>query len=191
MFVTSQRPTERGLVAIEEVPAEKGSVELPARYPGDLTWDEELRLLFPIFLDVNPRTYFITGRVRTIVPYTTLMQASKINPFLFGSLVLQRAYDSWMRWPNFADMSNPDSWRVCNYVKFPPVKQSYPISTQKLAELRAKFLPFRGRMNVLTDNMDDLLPDVFSPADRENLRTCDIIDSKYRSEMLAFMRHLL
>ena len=191
LFVTSQRPTARGLVATEEIPTEGGSIELPVRYPGDMTWDEELRLLFPIFLDVNPRTYFMTGRGRTIVPYTTLMQASKHNPFLFASLVLQRSYDAWMKWPDHVEMGDPDSWKICNYVRFPPIKQSYPVSLEKLADLRKKMLPFRGRVHLLADNYDDLLPDVFSPSDRENLRTCDLIDARYRADVLSFMRHLL
>ena len=190
MFVTSQRPTSKGLKAYEEIPVEQGTFELPVRYPGDLTWDEELLLLFPIFLDVNPRTYFNVGRTRTIVPYTTLMQASKINPFLFASLVLQRSYDAWMKWPNMTEMSDPRSWKICNYVKFPPLKQPYPISTEKLLDLRAKMKPFRGRLYQLAPAMEDLLPEDFSPADRENLRTCDRIDAQYRAEILAFMRHL-
>ena len=165
---------------------------MPVRYPGDLTWEEELRLLFPIFLDVNPRTHYFSGRNRVIIPYVTLLQASKHNPFLFASLVLQRAYDSWMKWPNHVEMSDPQGpWRVCNYVKFPPIKQSYPISTEKLFDLREKMKPFRGRMRVLAANMDDLLPDVFTPSDREHLRTCDRIDGQYQNDVLTFMRHLL
>ena len=76
MFVTGFHPTSHGLVATEKI---RGDVQLPSRYPGDLTWNEEMRLLFPLFLEVNPRTYFGSGRDRTIVPYTTLMSASKIE----------------------------------------------------------------------------------------------------------------
>ena len=191
MFVTSHRPTSKGLQAYEEIPAEQGAFELPSRYPGDLTWCEELRLLFPIFLAVNPRTYFYVGKTRNIVPFKTLMQASKINPFLFASMVLQRCYDAWMKWPDFNEMSDLRGWRICNYVKFPPLKQPYPISSEKLLDLREKMKPFRGRLHQLAPNMDDLLPEIFTPADRENLRICDRIDSRYRAENLAFMRHLL
>lgn len=189
-FVTSQRPTASGLLPAEGIPPEEGSFVLPARYPGDLTWDEEIRLLFPVFLDVNPRTYFGTGRNRRIIPYTTLVQASKINPFLFGSLVLQRCYDAWMKWPDLAEMENPSRWRTCNFVKFPPVRETYPISPAKLIDLRTKMKPYRGRLYQLAENWDDLLPDVFTPADRENLRTCDLIDGRYRADVLAFMRHV-
>ena len=62
--------------ATEEIPAEQASFMLPVRYPDDFTWDKEVRLLFPVFLNVDPCAYFVTGRNRTIVPYTTLMQAS-------------------------------------------------------------------------------------------------------------------
>ena len=191
MFVTSQCPTAAGLQAYEEIPSEQGAFELPTRYPGDLTWDEELRLLFPIFLEVNPRTYFMVGKKRTIVPYLTLIQASKINPFLFASLVLQRCYDAWMKWPDLDEMCDRGVWRICNYVKFPPLKQPYPVSAEKLADLREKMKPYRGRLYELAPEMEDLLPDIFSPSDREHLRTCDRIDTQYRREMLAFMRHLL
>ena len=191
MFVTSQEPTSRGLHPYESIPAEQGNFELPARYPGDLTWDEELRLLFPVFLDVNPRTYFMTGRVRTIIPYKTLMQASKINPFLFASLVLQRCYDSWMKWPDLVEMSDRGGWRICNYVKFPPLKQPYPITLDKLYDLRKKVRPFRGQIGRLAENYEDLLPGVLTPEDRDNLRACDRIDTQYQRENLAFMRHLL
>ena len=73
--------------ATKEIPAEQASFMLPVRYPDDFTRDKEVRLLFPIFLNVDPCAYFVTGRNRTIVPYTTLMQASKTDSFLFDSLV--------------------------------------------------------------------------------------------------------
>ena len=191
MFVTSQEPTSRGLQPYESIPAEQGAFELPARYPGDLTWDEELRLLFPVFLDVNPRTYFMTGRVRTIVPYLTLIQASKINPFLFASLVLQRCYDAWMKWPDFVEMADArGGWRICNYVKFPPLKQPYPISSQRLFDLRRLVRPYRDQLGQLANNFEDLLPDSLTLEDRDNLRLCDRIDTQYQREILAFMRHL-
>ena len=194
LFVESHRPSSKGLLPIEHFPVEGGSMALPARYPGELTWEDELRLLFPVFLEMNPRTYYNTGRGRVIIPYVTLMHASKINPYLFMSLVLQRAYDKEMKWPGLEEMTDPSSennWRLCNYVKFPPLRQNYPVSSTKLVDLRDKMKPFRGRLLALAENMDDLLPDDLSPADRENLRLCDRIDSAFRAEKLLFVRHLL
>lgn len=192
MFVTSQKPTSKGLVAEEEVPIDHGSMSLPARYPGDLTWAEEVRLLFPVFKRVNYRTYIGTGADRVVVPYVTLMQASKHNPFLFMSLVLQRAYDRLMRWPTREDAINPDyraNWKVCNMVKFPPIRQAYPISESELSQLRHRvsshYVP------VANGAMLDYLPDVLSPTERDNLLACEQIDAQYHADVSSLRRHLL
>ena len=87
IFLLLNDPRLKAWFAAGEIPAEQASFMLPVRYPDDFTWDEEVSLLFPVFLNVNHCAYFVTGRNRTIVPYTTLVQASKIDSFLFDSLV--------------------------------------------------------------------------------------------------------
>ena len=192
MFVSSQTPTSKGLVAVEEVPIDGGDMSLPARYPGDLSWTEEVRLLFPIFKRVNYRTYIGTGADRVIVPYVTLMQASKHNPFLFMSLVLQRSYDRLMRWPTREDAINQDfraNWKVCNMVKFPPLRQAYPISEAELSQLRA-----RVSSHYVPDAdgaMLDYLPEILSPVERENLLACERIDAQFQADVTSLRRHLL
>ena len=193
MFVQSQTPSSKGLVPVEEVPVEKGSMTLPARYPGELTWNEEVRLLFPVFLRVNPKTYFFSDNgERIIVPYVTLMQASKHNPFLFMSLVLQRAYDRLMRWPTRADAVDPNyhtNWKTCNLVKFPPLRQVYPVDQAELARLRNLV----SKQYVPSSNgaMLDYLPDSLTPTEREVLMTCDQIDAQFAADTKIFRRHLL
>ena len=192
LFVVSHAASSKGLVPQEEIPVEEGDIELPARYPGEMSWEDELRLLFPIFLRVNPRTYFMTGTVRTVIPVTTLMQASKHNPFLFMSLVLQRSYDKFMKWPtrgDAIDQNHFSNWKTCNLVKFPPVRQAYPISKSELTALRA-----RVASHYVPDEhgaMLDYLPDQLSPVERETLLTCDRIDAQFAADVTAFQRHLL
>ena len=202
LFVSSHRITSRGLVAVEEL---RGNVALPARYPVSLTWSDEIRLLFSHFLTVNDRTRDADGRV---VPTTTLMNCSRVNPMLFMSLVLQRSHDDYMSWPSLADMSRPltpstdedadngprnpvirgdrDRWRICNYIKLPPVRAPYPASDSVVAAIRAKVA---GHRLGTTDNLDDVLPDVLTPEERDILSSCRAIDNQFRDDKLAFMRH--
>ena len=193
-FVASHRPTSKGLNAVEEYPVERGNFDLPVRYPGDMSWEEELRLLLPVFLRINPRTYFGTGPDRVVIPYTTLIQASKVNPMLFASLVLQRTFDRLMKWPNVGDSLNQDyssNWKVCNMVKFPPIRQSYPVSKSKLADLRARLSSGYVPDDQVDGAMLDLMPGDLSPAERDILLACKRIDDQYQSELVQFHRHIL
>lgn len=200
-FVSGHRVTSRGLVATEEL---RGNVELPARYPIGLSWSDEIRLLFPHFLTVNSRTRDIAG---VVVPTTTLMNASRVNPMLFMSLVLQRAHDDYMSWPSLLDMSRPlerstddedapprppvvrgdrDRWRICNFIKLPPIRAPYPVSDERVAAIRAKVSGFRLGVSA---NLDDVLPDILTPEERDILSSCREIDAQFRADKLAFMRH--
>ena len=40
-------------------------------------------------------------------------------------------------------------------------------------------------------NLDDVMPDILSPEDRDILSACRDIDKQYRQDMLSFMRHCL
>lgn len=147
-FVVKRKITSRGLVPVEEL---IGNIKLPARYPTELSWNDELRLLFPHFLTVNNRTRDANGQV---VPTLTLMNSSKKKPFLFMSLVLQRALDEKMAWPDLTDVSRaledsdgnvPDDirgdstrWRVCNMVKMPPSRQPYPVAEEVVKAIRER-----------------------------------------------------
>ena len=193
-FVAAHRPTSKGLVPAEEFPVERGNFALPVRYPGDMSWEEELRLLFPVFLRVNPRTYFGTGPDRVVIPYTTLIQASKINPMLFASLVLQRSFDRLMKWPTISDSFDRDyvtNWKVCNMVKFPPIKQSYPASKAKVASLRARMSAGYVPHPDVNGAMLDMMPDDFTPEERDILVACKEIDEQFEAELLQFHRHIL
>ena len=193
-FVASHKPTSKGLSAVEEYPVEKGNFGLPVRYPGDLSWEEEIRLLFPVFLRVNPRTYFGTGPDRVVIPYITLIQASKKKPMLFASMILQRSFDRLMKWPNVGDALDRDylnNWKVCNMIKFPPIRQTYPISKRKLAVLRSRVSAHYVPDDHVDGAMHDMLPDDFTPEERDALLTCNRIDEQFQADLLQFHRHIL
>ena len=177
------------MVASETV---RGDCKLPSRFPGDLTWSEEIRLLFPLFLELNPRTFIGTGRNRQIIPYTTLMCASKIDPLLFMSLVLQRVFDRLIPWISDEEQRDPDQWRLCNLVKFPPLKADYPVPQSVLDDLRARLAPHRVQINqMVASEMVDVLPTIFTPEERDHLRTCKSIDDQFEKDKYSFLAHLL
>ena len=200
-FVSSYRITSRGLIAVEEL---LGNVELPSRYPVELTWSDEIRLLFPHFLTVNNRTRDSNGRV---VPTTALISTSRIRPMLFMSLVLQRSHDDYMSWPSLADMNRPleysddedaseprppasrgdrDRWRICNFIKMPPIRAPYPVSEERVAEIRSRVA---GHRLGNRPDFDDVVPDLLSPEERDIMTSCRDIDAQFLQDKLAFVRH--
>lgn len=193
-FVVGYRVTSRGLVATEEL---LGDIRLPSRYPGELTWNEEIRLMFPHFLAVNSRTRDLQRRV---VPTTTLMSASRHSPFLFMSLVLQRSHDDYMHWPNLTELGrtlddmtgeirgDPVHWRICNMTKLPPLKAQYPVSSERVEAIRSKVRGL-GLGGPPSSELNDVVPDLLTHEERDILTACRDIDAQFLADKLAFMRH--
>ena len=188
-MVTCNRPTSAGLVPTEEI---KPDVNLSIRYPSGLSWAAEVRLLFPHFLVSNSRTQVETSSGpsnRVVLPYSTLLQASRLRPMLFASLVFQRCHDSYMPWP--VPNNDVTRWKVCNFTKLPVVRPDYPVSDARVAEIRARLNLHRASAAGFHVNMADFLPDILTPEERDILQSCREIDNRHEKDSVAFMMHCL
>ena len=187
--VTSHRITSRGLVPVEEITP---NLDLPLRYPTGMSWVAEMRLLFPHFLSINSHSY-VDGQdgpnSRTVLPYKTLLQASKLQPMLFASLVFQRVHDSYMPWPNLSDFTHETRWRVCNMTKFPPLRAEYPVEQARVNEIRSRLNQHRQGAAGFAANMADFLPAILTPEERDILQSCREIDNRYQADCRAFLSH--
>ena len=188
-MVSSHRPTYQGLCPTESI---KPNVELGVRFPTGISWAAELRLLFAHFLVSNARTH-IDGpggpNKRQVLPYTTLLHASRIKPMLFASLVLQRVFDAYMPWPE--PDNNVARWKVCNFTKLPVVKPDYPVDDDRVAEIRARLNAHRASAAGFQVNMSDFLPDILSPEERDILQVSREVDNRFEKDSVEFMQHCM